>query len=822
MAATEDTQVFATFPSSSSAFLGPHNVAPASLDQQMSATADYDALKRNFEAANAAAAAAAAVNGHPVAPPNMMPVDAAQARFVATAPGMVLPPRPQPPQVTTGAAQPMPFVAAGPGAQPFGDIYMAAGAPGFGSNPAGPNPGQIRPQQHQQPPQQRQQQGAPPLGLFGTAMTAFVPGAQPGMPAVGPSSGHMSVNGTPQFAPSPQLYSQPTSPFLGVRTMPNPVKPGGSPNGQAQLSPVPGQQQQPGQFNVNGGMSIPGSPAAFAPASFGFAGGSPFPGGMMSPVLGMDAIAQLPPGFGMQYPMMGTPDFSMSHQATNRTVYVGNLPSDASVDELLSQVRFGPIEGIKVLPEKSCAFISFLDPTTAAAFHSDAIMRKIKLHDQELKIGLGKPSPVPQQVVQAVQQQGATRNVYLGNLEENVTEQSLRDDLSRFGPIDQVKIVRDKNIGFVHFLSIATAMKVVATLPSEEAWTGKRVSFGKDRTAYVPKNQHQQQQHNMTAAAMGSMAVANYNVGFTAVSPAMSNLGSEMGSPQLGSPRPDGNVLPGNRTVYLGNIHPETTTEEICNTIRGGILQQIRYIPDKHICFVTFVEPSCALAFFQLASFQGITLHNRRLKVGWGKNAGPTSPGIAMVVQSGGSRNVYVGNIEDMADFPEEKLRKDFGEYGDIELINSLKDKQCCFINFTNIANAIKAIEGIKAHPDYEGLKISYGKDRCGGPPRAFRNMDAKRQGRQGGGNSNVNNATPSPSTLAAGGAGGGSKSPFSEGMPFPDMGSPVPQAALNNSKFAGDQCGANANDDDVEGPGGLEMDEETAATAAENSGVAA
>ena len=64
----------------------------------------------------------------------------------------------------------------------------------------------------------------------------------------------------------------------------------------------------------------------------------------------------------------------------------------------------------------------------------------------------------------------------------------------------------------------------------------------------------------------------------------------------------DPNSAPGNRTVYLGvsppsfssavtctnmpllqNIHPETTTEEICNTIRGGILQQIRYIADKHI-----------------------------------------------------------------------------------------------------------------------------------------------------------------------------------------------------------------------------------------------
>jgi hypothetical protein len=35
--------------------------------------------------------------------------------------------------------------------------------------------------------------------------------------------------------------------------------------------------------------------------------------------------------------------------------------------------------------------------------------------------------------------------------------------------------------------------------------------------------------------------------------------------------------------AFSQNIHPEVTTEEICNIIRGGILQQIRYIPDKHI-----------------------------------------------------------------------------------------------------------------------------------------------------------------------------------------------------------------------------------------------
>lgn len=371
---------------------------------------------------------------------------------------------------------------------------------------------------------------------------------------------------------------------------------------------------------------------------------------------------------------------------------------------------------------QSCAFISFLDPTTAAAFHSDAMIRKIRLHEQELRIGWGKPSVVPPPVLMAVQQSGATRNVYLGNLDETVTEQSLRDDLSRFGPIDQVKIVRDKNIGFVHFLSIAVAIKVVQTLVTEPEWATKRINFGKDRCAYVPKNQHQQQQHNMAAAAMGSMA-ANYG-GFGGYG----NDAAGSLSPLVMAASGDPNAQPGNRTVYLGNIHPDITTEEICNAIRGGILQEIRYIPDKHICFVTFVDPACALAFYQTANYHGIALHNRRLKIGWGKHSGPTQPGIAMVVQAGGSRNVYVGNIEDWDTFTEERLRADFGEHGEIELVNSLKEKNCAFINFTKISNAIKAIEAAKQDPTYSGFKIAYGKDRCGGAPRSFRAFEQQLQ----------------------------------------------------------------------------------------------
>ena len=81
------------------------------------------------------------------------------------------------------------------------------------------------------------------------------------------------------------------------------------------------------------------------------------------------------------------------------------------------------------------------------------------------------------------------------------------------------------------------------------------------------------------------------------------------------------------------------------------------------------------MTFYQVASFQGLTLNNRRLKVGWGKNSGPLPPALALSVHSGATRNVYIGNIEDFDAFSEERLKRDFGEFGDIELVNFLKEK---------------------------------------------------------------------------------------------------------------------------------------------------
>lgn len=453
----------------------------------------------------------------------------------------------------------------------------------------------------------------------------------------------------------------------------------------------------------------------------------------------------------IQMQMQPTSPGSMSPgmvSGTSRTVYLGNIPPDTPADEILGHVRSGQIESVRLLADKNCAFISFLDASSATHFHSDAILKKLCIKGQDIKVGWGKPSQVPTSVALAVQQSGASRNVYLGNLPEETTEEEIREDLGKFGPIDTVKLVKEKNIAFIHFLSISNAIKAVSQLPQEQKWQApRRVYYGKDRCAYVSKTQQQNaaqylgiapgHAHMLTGAdrEMISSALAQQSVAAAAVATAAGGI----------------NNL-GNRTIYLGNIHPETTIEEICNVVRGGLLHHIRYIPDKHICFVTFIDPTAAASFYALSNIQGLMIHNRRLKIGWGKHSGALPPAIALAVSGGASRNVYVGNLDET--WTEERLRQDFSEFGEIELVNALREKSCAFVNFTNIANAIKAIEAVRGKEEYRKFKVNFGKDRCGNAPRQMQQQSSRNDGVSSpqptgsgsqSGSSPTNSSTPQP-----------------------------------------------------------------------------
>lgn len=389
--------------------------------------------------------------------------------------------------------------------------------------------------------------------------------------------------------------------------------------------------------------------------------------------------------------LMNNPYSPIQQQQSIRTVYIGNIPNGLPVSDIMDQVKTGPIQAIRPFPEKNGLFITFVDSTSAGHFYHDATINPFTVLGHDLKIGWGRPSSMTTSIQTALQN-GASRNVYLGLLEPDLTEDQIRQDLSRFGHIEQVKLIPDKRIAFVHFLCITNAVKCVNTLPTESQWQTKRVNFGKDRCAQK----------------LLMLPPSNYAFGQHVSYPYTS-------MPIMYQHNPTSNQFAGtaHRTIYLGNIHPDTTLEDICNVIRGGILSQIRFIPDKHIAFITFVDPVLAENFYH--STECLMIKNRRLKLGWGKPSALSFP-VLNAVQNGGSRNVYIGNIDDL--ITEEKLKYDFSEYGDIELVNTLREKNCAFVNFTSIAGAVRAIEGIQSKQEYTKFRISYGKDRCGNPPR--------------------------------------------------------------------------------------------------------
>ncbi len=251
-----------------------------------------------------------------------------------------------------------------------------------------------------------------------------------------------------------------------------------------------------------------------------------------------------------------------------------------------------------------------------------------------------------------------------------------------------------------------------------EFYADKKIFYGKDRCAFITKTQqHNAAQYLGLAPGMEHL-VTNADREFIS----STLLQQSAAAAAIATTAGGANNL-GNRTVYLGNLPKDIKVEEICNVVRGGLLQNVKYLHDRHVCFITFIDPIAAAQFFAMSQLHGLTIHNKRIKIGWGKHSGPLSNALTLAVSSGASRNIYIGNIDvENPKFSKEELREKFQEFGEIEQINYLLEKNCVFINFTNISNAILAIDKIKIDPDFKDLKINFGKDRCGNIPRQFVN----------------------------------------------------------------------------------------------------
>lgn len=198
-----------------------------------------------------------------------------------------------------------------------------------------------------------------------------------------------------------------------------------------------------------------------------------------------------------------------------RTLWVGHLrPTVTSSDLLQILARYGSIETIRLVPEKSCAFVNFVEIADAVRAKEDVLGRlggRLGLGtmgpEGQVRVGFGKPESVPQAgglggfapntdafggLVDSVGNeafgaepvnQEASRALWIGSIPSTTSTETLVSIFAPFGPIESIRVLASKSCAFINFDRLDDAMVARKTLHGREVLGSEvgpvRIGFAK-------------------------------------------------------------------------------------------------------------------------------------------------------------------------------------------------------------------------------------------------------------------------------------------------------------------------------------------------------
>jgi len=408
----------------------------------------------------------------------------------------------------------------------------------------------------------------------------------------------------------------------------------------------------------------------------------------------------------------------------SRALYIGQINASAS-PHIYSDLcgianEFGALEMVKVVPQKGCAFVNFLEDGPARAFYQAAEEKPVQLGDATLKIRWAKATPIKEELVEKIKA-GATRNLFIGNLPEAANEDTLAHYFARYGPIESIVILRPKAIAFVNLTSIRSAIAAKQALDGTElAGRHIKVNFAKEKVgAKRPTTQPRQSSRPFPPEPWGGPPPPGHFYAPPGAYPSPPG-------PQY-PPRADYNTLPvsaASRAIFLGNVQDDVAFSDICKLAnRFGAIESVKIVKAKSSAFINFIDPAAAAAFVASAQHNPITLADQPIRVNWAKST-PIHPEILAQVRQGATRNLFVGNVEEH--ISEDLIRDLFAPFGEFDSIVVLRPKKIAFVNFASLKSALKAKDALQGQsvgdPPVQ-LKINFAKEihpgsRPRGPPR--------------------------------------------------------------------------------------------------------
>ncbi|KAJ3037841.1 hypothetical protein HK097_003368 [Rhizophlyctis rosea] len=141
------------------------------------------------------------------------------------------------------------------------------------------------------------------------------------------------------------------------------------------------------------------------------------------------------------------------HQIPTRSLWIGNIDPALSPSDLLTlYAPFGPIESLRILPDKECAFVNYVRVEDAVRAREE--MQGARVGNCVVRVGFGKA-----EAINDTQGMQPTKSLWVGNIPPTTDPADLEALFALYGPIESARVLTHKNCGFVNFHRLEDAME---------------------------------------------------------------------------------------------------------------------------------------------------------------------------------------------------------------------------------------------------------------------------------------------------------------------------------------------------------------------------
>ncbi|KAI0086300.1 hypothetical protein BDY19DRAFT_908287 [Irpex rosettiformis] len=258
---------------------------------------------------------------------------------------------------------------------------------------------------------------------------------------------------------------------------------------------------------------------------------------------------QAPSGQGRSVSPKSAENSATQIQTPTRSLWIGNLDSSVTSEQLIHVFApYGAIESLRLLPEKECGFVNFVDQADAIRAKEDVLNRlggDIGMpNGQTVRIGFGKADSAPiapakganlnspiatspggpasksgtnnagLNGMDAQLQSTPTRALWIGSIPSTTTPATILSVFSPYGPIESARVLTHKNCGFINFERLDDAVRARKALNGRDV-LGSDVGAIRIGFAKVPVKNGQEGTGQDESVAPNVQGVGDLSVGAT-------------------------------------------------------------------------------------------------------------------------------------------------------------------------------------------------------------------------------------------------------------------------------------------------------------------